>query len=73
MFSNLQHNHSQQNQTWKSLAANLDYKLKIYQKIMMTFFSGNERGELEEVRIYKNLIPSREGKPVLIVRHWRNP
>ena len=26
---------------------------------MMTFFPGNERGELEEVRIYKNLIPGR--------------
>ena len=61
MFSSLQHNNSQKNQTWKSLAANLDYKLKIYQKIMMTFFSGNERGELEEVRIYKILIPSKEG------------
>ena len=73
MFSSLQHNNSQKNQTWKSLDASLDYKLKILKKNNDFPFSGNERGEHEEVKIYKELIPSMEARPVVIVRHWINP
>ena len=52
MFLGFWHNHSQKSQTWKSLAANLDYKpTKIQNDIIITYINISffqEAGKLEE-------------------------